>query len=211
MVGLSTVGFYLSSNIEWLAPMINPALIVLAFLVPLLYFILFEALMNGATPGKKSAGLRVRMVDGTPVTWNAALIRNLLRPADLLPGCYLLGMACMFTNPRGQRLGDMVAGTIVIAERKQPPQYALAPHRAGIHGLEHAVGQLDGMTMEEYHALKRLADRYPELPSRIQQQFVDEIWVPFAKRRAVPMNPTVHPVYLIEAVVMKFGRANRLL
>jgi uncharacterized RDD family membrane protein YckC len=184
---------------------------VLFFVLGFGYFILSEVLMNGQTLGKKSAHLRVRMADGTPVTWNAVLARNLLRIADILPGMYLLGMLCMFTNPKGQRLGDMLAGTVVVAERRDAPRYVLAPHRAGIHPLETHVGTLPGMTTEEYHALKRLADRFPELPQRIQMQLLEELWLPFAQRRKVPQMPQMHPIYQVEAVVMKYGRENGLL
>jgi hypothetical protein len=181
------------------------------FLMPFLYFILLEWLWNGCTLGKKAAGLRVRMQDGTPITFAAALGRNLLRPADFLPMLYLAGVIAMFTNPRSQRIGDLVANTIVCYERRPSQQYSIAPHSVGIHPFEEAVGNLRGMSLEEYDALRRLCDRFPELTEERQRKLLNEIWLPFALRRNVPEVAGVHPLYLAEAVVMKYGRQHGLL
>ncbi|RYG34795.1 RDD family protein [bacterium] len=185
--------------------------LVFTFLVPLGYFVLFEGLWNGTTPGKRAQNLRVRMADGTPVTFGAALGRNLLRPADMLPGVYFVGIIAMFLNPKAQRLGDLVADTVVVAERKGLPLYHPAPHAAGVHAYESAVGDLRGMTSEEYLALRRLADRFPELPQKIQFEMIDEVWKPISDRRKIPSYGNIHPLLLIEATVMKYGRQKGLL
>src|ERR1041384_6738025 len=83
---------------------------VIVSLGPFIYFILFEWLWNGQTLGKKALGIRVRMADGTPITFAAALGRNLVRVADLLPGSYFVGLIAMFTTPKSQRIGDVLAG-----------------------------------------------------------------------------------------------------
>ena len=83
--------------------------------VALLYFALSEAL-TGATLGKLAAGIRVAMPEGAAAGPGAALVRNLLRPVDAV-GLYLVGGIVALTNARRQRLGDLVAGTVVI---KQP-------------------------------------------------------------------------------------------
>lgn len=175
------------------------------------YFILFEGLWNGQTLGKKVLGIRVRMADGTPVTFGAALGRNLLRPADIFPGTYFVGVLAMFTNPRSQRIGDLVAGTVVLHERKAAPIFAPAPHALGMHPLEEHVGELRGMTDEEYVALRRLCDRFPELSQAAQSKYLRDVWQPVALRRGVPPMPNVHPIYLAEAVVMRYGRTHGLL
>jgi len=177
----------------------------------LVYFILFEALWNGQTLGKKALGIRVRMADGTPITFAAALARNLLRPADILPFYYFLGLLSMFTNVKSQRIGDMVAGTIVIRERRPSPIFSPAPYSLGVHPFESHVGDLRGMTTDEYTVLKRLCDRFPELPTAVQDKLVEEVWWPFARRFKIAPIPNVHPVYLAEAVVMKYGRRQGLL
>ncbi|MGH7498844.1 MAG: RDD family protein, partial [Gemmatimonadales bacterium] len=81
------------------------------------YFILFEGLRGGQTPGKRIAGIRVVMDTGHAVTFGAAAVRNLLRAADILPPPYLLGALLVAFHPRAKRLGDMVAGTVVARDR----------------------------------------------------------------------------------------------
>ena len=181
------------------------------FLTLFLYFILLEGLWNGCTVGKKVLGLRVRMADGTPITFFAAISRNLLRPGDFIPFFYFAGLMAMVCNPRSQRLGDLVAGTVVVYEKRPNEGYAPAPHAAGTHYFESYVGELRGMTNEEYLALRRFCDRFLELPPAIQERMIQDIWMPIAKRRQVPEADNVHPIYLAEAAVMKYGRKHGLL
>ncbi len=174
------------------------------------YFILFEWLWNGFTPGKKAMGIKVVSYDGTPVTLRGATYRNLMRPGDFLPFFYFTGFIACFLNEKSQRIGDLAAGTIVIYESKPNPHYMVTPHHAGEHPFENSVGQLTTMTMEEYFAIKKLADRFPELPPSIQHRSVEDIWLPFAKKEGIEPIPGVHPVYLMEAVVVRYGRMRKL-
>jgi len=88
--------------------------LILAFAVGLLYPVFFEALWNGATPGKRICNLAVVHDDGTPVGWPAAFLRNIVRIADALPLGYAVGLAAMVLDRQFRRLGDLAAGTIVI-------------------------------------------------------------------------------------------------
>ncbi len=176
-----------------------------------IYFILFEGLWNGQTLGKKAMGIRVRMANGLPVTFGAAIGRNLVRPADFFPVAYFIGLLSMFTSPRSQRLGDLISNTVVIHEKRAIPYFTPAPHVAGIHPLESQIGELRGMTIEEYNALRRFADRFPELPVTIQNKLVREVFQPIASRRGIQPISNVHPLYLAEASVMKYGREHGLL
>ncbi len=195
-----------------LDPNIAQAVILLAtFLVPFLYFILFEGFMKGQTPGKKATHLRVSMEDGTPITFMASVTRNLLRPGDMLPLLYFIGMVAMFTNPKSQRIGDLVAKTVVLHEKPPGPLYILAPHSVGIHQHEDAVGELRGMTLAEYDACRRLCDRFFELSPEAQQKLVQDVWLPIAKRRKIPHPSGVHPLNMAEATVMKYGRKHGLI
>ncbi|HEB88713.1 MAG TPA: RDD family protein [Deltaproteobacteria bacterium] len=82
------------------------------------YFVVFETFFRGRTPGKRWAGLRVVSVKGGVIRWPQSLLRNLLRLVDSLPTGYLVGVVAIVISPRGQRLGDLVAGTVVIRERE---------------------------------------------------------------------------------------------
>lgn len=184
----------------------------LDFLLPVLYFVLSEGLGNGQTIGKRAFGLRVRMADGTPVSLEAAILRNLLRPADMLPGPYLVGLGSIFLSDRAQRLGDLVAGTVVVSERQEAPRYAVAPHGVGIHPLEANVGSLRGLTMAEYAALRRLADRFYELPEEAQRRLLGTVYRPIAARLGVPSPPAGETeIRMVEALVMAYGRRKGLL
>jgi uncharacterized RDD family membrane protein YckC len=92
-------------------------LVLLVFVLLWGYFALFEALWHGQTPGKRVMKLRVIKDSGRQITLFEALARNLVRFIDYLPGMYLTGVITMLCNKRNQRLGDMVAGTIVVHER----------------------------------------------------------------------------------------------
>lgn len=81
------------------------------------YYIFFELLWNGQSPGKRWVGLRVIRTDGTPITLTESIIRNLVRLVDFLPAYYGLGVVVMFINEQSRRLGDLAAGTLVVRDR----------------------------------------------------------------------------------------------
>lgn len=107
--------------------------LVLAFLIEWLYPVAFELSRRAATPGKRVLGLRVVMADGMPVTPAASLLRNLLRVVDFLPLFYAFGVLAMLLRPDFRRLGDLVAGTLVVHDGAvvlhgtPAPAAALAP------------------------------------------------------------------------------------
>jgi uncharacterized RDD family membrane protein YckC len=106
------------------------AVMILAiFLIFAAYFILFEWLWNGQTPGKRLLKLRVIRDDGRPLTLWEAIARNLLRIFDAIPGfvipIYSVGLIVIFLSGRDQRVGDIFAGTVVIRERlDEAPTFA---------------------------------------------------------------------------------------
>ncbi|HEX9367860.1 MAG TPA: RDD family protein [Vicinamibacterales bacterium] len=93
------------------------ALIAAGFVVYSGYFAIFESVWRGQTPGKRLVGLRVIDVSGRPVTVYAALIRNLIRIVDQMPGVYGIAIVSVLVTRRQQRLGDLAAGTVVVHER----------------------------------------------------------------------------------------------
>jgi uncharacterized RDD family membrane protein YckC len=83
------------------------------------YFAGFEAIWKGQTPGKRVLKIRVIKNDGRSINFYDAMARNLLRFVDFLPSGYGVGMICMFIDSKNRRLGDLVAGTIVVHAREQ--------------------------------------------------------------------------------------------
>jgi uncharacterized RDD family membrane protein YckC len=88
------------------------------FLLQWGYFSLFEAFWNGRTPGKWVAKIRVIHQSGRGITFIESLGRNLVRIIDWIPSFYGIGIVTMFVTRRHQRLGDLVAGTLVVRDRK---------------------------------------------------------------------------------------------
>jgi uncharacterized RDD family membrane protein YckC len=104
-------------------------MIVGLFLLFAGYFVFFEWLWSGQTPGKRLMKLRVIREDGRPITIWEAIARNLLRIFDAIPGfvvpIYSIGLISIFLNRRDQRVGDLFAGTVVIRERTdEAPTFA---------------------------------------------------------------------------------------
>jgi uncharacterized RDD family membrane protein YckC len=87
------------------------------FLIYYGYFAFFESIWNGQTPGKRVAHLRVIQESGRPIQVWQAFARNLMRIVDSIPFCYAVGMTSALISKQNRRLGDFVAGTVVVHER----------------------------------------------------------------------------------------------
>lgn len=121
LVGLAQaklLGNLLTGTFDWVTSWNFAVLILFIFLIQWGYYVLFEGSKRGATPGKRMLGIRVIREDGLPIGFREAALRNLVRAADMLPPpCYFLGGLVMHFDRQGRRLGDMVAGTLVVMER----------------------------------------------------------------------------------------------
>jgi uncharacterized RDD family membrane protein YckC len=92
-------------------------LVLLPFCLYWGYFAFFEVLWQGRTPGKRLAGIRVIHQSGRPMTAIECIGRNLMRGVDILPGMYGVGLICMMCNAQNRRVGDFIAGTIVVHDK----------------------------------------------------------------------------------------------
>lgn len=103
--------------------------LLVLFALEWVYYVLFESFDQGRTPGKRALRLRVVKEGGEPITFIDSVLRNLLRAADFLPMGYALGALTMVADGRFRRLGDRVAGTMVVVDQsanvEAPP--ALVP------------------------------------------------------------------------------------
>ena len=109
---------------------------IMLFLLQWGYFILFESLMNGQTPGKKICRIRVIKAGGEPLDIPCLVIRNLLRAADSLPLPFFnfLGGLITIIEHKNRRLGDLAAGTVVVADsvfNLKEPDFFVPPFRRG--------------------------------------------------------------------------------
>lgn len=140
--------------------------LILFFALEWLYPVFFELTRSGATPGKKSMGLKVVMDNGLPVTPAASLTRNLLRTADFLPFLYGFGIISILLRRDFKRLGDLAAATIVVYQSRptarstldqvQPmaPVLPLSPRdQAAVIALAARAPRLNGERLDELAAL----------------------------------------------------------
>ena len=122
IAGFSDFGSRLSNAPKWIIAL----LIILIFVLMSGYFAFFEWIWNGQTPGKRWMKLRVIREDGRPIGFFEAMVRNLLRNFDVMPSpFYSIGLISVFATDRDQRVGDLVAGTVVVREREaEAPAFA---------------------------------------------------------------------------------------
>jgi len=154
------------------------------------YYAFFEGLRAGQTPGKRWVGIRVVSDTGHPITFAAAAARNLLRVADFLPPPYLLGALFVALHPRGKRLGDIVAGTVVV--RDQPVVHPVVP-AGGPAGDVEAAG-VPELADEEFHFLREYAERAPSLPDDIRARLAGRLAARLAER--YPSRPADPELFL---------------
>ena len=143
MTALLVVGFMtlLSDAVSSAAsPWIVGGLLLMGFSIYYGYFVLFEVLWQGQTPGKRMIGLRTIGASGRPMTPYDSILRNVLRIVDQLPGFYAIGIVSIFVTEKGQRLGDLAAGTVVIHER--PIEQQRFPDMSAAPGIHYGAGRL---------------------------------------------------------------------
>ena len=178
-------------------------MILVLFLTFATYFILFEWLWNGQTPGKRLLKLRAIRDDGRPLTLWEAIARNLLRIADATPGfvvpVYSVGLIVIFLSRRDQRLGDIFAGTVVIRERSdEAPTFAETfANRLSDAAFARVQPQADvkadvsQLTEREIEVVESFLRRRWDLTDR------QRLWM--AWRIAIPLMYRLKPSYVAES------------
>ena len=156
----------------------------------LAYYILFEGLNRGRTPGKILLGIRVVMDTGRPITPAAAALRNLVRAGEYA-ALLLPAVLTMLLHRSNKRLGDLAAGTIVV--RDHATEWQLAPAAAvGEEPVE--VGPPE-LSEEEFRLLDQLLARLPDLTPGVQVRMIVELARRFETR--VPRRTTDPQEYLV--------------
>lgn len=159
---LAALGLILAASLLRLLPGASQSLthavwIAALILAPLIYFLyhpVLEVLMRGHTPGKRKAGARLVTVEGTIPTVGSLLIRNVFRLIDCLPGFYMVGLGCCLFTDKRVRLGDMVAGTVLVLEE------------SGASKMLGRVGeamQRSVLSLEALRLIQDLLDRWRDL------------------------------------------------
>jgi uncharacterized RDD family membrane protein YckC len=190
------------------------ALTIVLVLLPgwwLGYFIAFETLWRGRTLGKAALGLRVVTREGAPVRFRHAAIRALLGLVDFaLAGGFFAVVFILFTRDN-QRLGDLVAGTLVLRERSglaapAPVSFAAPP------GLEAYTATLDTSRVgtEEYQAVRTFLLRAASLPPGPRAALALQLANPLAARLRPPPPDGISPELYLHCVAAAYQQRQRL-
>lgn len=143
-----------------------------------------ELLSGGWTVGKRAMGLRVVSADGGLLTSRALIVRNSLRVVDMLPFPYGIGLVSAVWSSKGQRVGDMAAGTAVVllpsVDRAalQPPSTALLQWAASSSPggtVDPAIWDTGGLTADDMRAVRRFLDRRASMPTPMRMWAANEL------------------------------------
>ena len=175
-------------------------LILLGFLLYYGYFAAFEALWGGQTPGKRAVGLRVISVTGQPITAFDALLRNLLRIVDQMPGIYAVGVLSIFFTARNQRLGDLVAGTVVVQEHSLPEE--------GVQAAPPTATRLGAarLTVAEVEVIQTFLTRRADLPEPLRSRTAGQLADRLRTRLELPAGTHRDDEALIEVIAGEYRR-----
>jgi uncharacterized membrane protein SpoIIM required for sporulation/uncharacterized RDD family membrane protein YckC len=158
------------------------------------YFVLFEGFRRGQTPGKRFVGVRVVMDTGYPVTFGAAVARNLIRVADFLPPPYLIGALLAAFHPRGKRLGDLVAGTIVARDRPAAAPPSRLPQAPGSPPVS-----IPELSESEFSLLARFAVRQRDLAPQARSRLAARLVARLGSHPAEPGMPDLEHLLQLHA------------
>lgn len=180
----------------------NALVTVVIFVINWGYYAIFESLWKGQTPGKRWAGIRVIKETGRPINAFEAIARNLVRIIDLVPGIYGVGVVTMLLNAKSKRLGDYVAGTIVVHETtdRESSLFFNTPTR-----IEFTLHQAAGLTVQEAELIETFLARRLEIPPEVRKFNAQRITEMISTRLVIP--PEARPAdneNFLELMVREF-------
>jgi uncharacterized RDD family membrane protein YckC len=191
---------FFESSPTWLIAI----LLIGTYLVRMGYFVLFETFWNGQTPGKKLLRIRTLKEDGYVAGFIEAMTRNLLRIVDILPGLYGVGIISIFISSKEKRIGDYVAGTIVVKEKIQgipsPAEFKVQPAQRSFIDFGSAITKIN---KQESQIVKTFLQRRFELNATSRRQLAKKIASPLIEKLATPkpshMSYEVFLISLLQA------------
>jgi uncharacterized RDD family membrane protein YckC len=185
------------------------ALFVIAqFVIETGYFIFWEMVTNGRSPGKAVAGLRVICRDGMPLNFRSSVIRNVMRIVDILPENYAVGLISLVVSENGQRLGDHAAGTLVI--RLDRPEAASEVSAGPTSSMSLTRQQIARLGPREIQLLRGTLRRAADVPEDRSEALLLEVAEALRARMELPELPSTDPFAFLQSVLMMAERYSRL-
>ena len=163
----------------WLAAIVG----IITFAIHWGYYIVFDLINNGQSPGKRMLNLRVIKEGGYPINFADSAIRNLVRIVDFLPMFYGIGIISMMFDKKWRRLGDLAAGTLVVKERTDltPNQLIASVAKKNVLTYGHWI-RLDEATDVELSTIREYLSRRGILSAERQRQLARTIGTPIAQK-----------------------------
>ena len=168
------------------------------------YYLLFETLNSGRTPGKAAFGIRVIKLDGSPLGLGAVAIRTLLRFIDLLPTAYAVGIISILVSARHQRLGDLAAGTVVVRERQPTLSSAVLAGSIALDGLP--PWDTSAVTENEVGLVRRFVERRTSLAPANRAGLAASLAGPLRSKVSAPDANTDDEAFLLRLLAEKLHR-----
>ena len=182
--------------------------ILAQFVVETGYFIFWEMITGGSSPGKFFVQLRVVRGNGAPIDLRSSLVRNLMRLADMLPAEYLVGLLSILFSPSAQRLGDHVAGTIVV-RLDRPEMAADLPELKDAPPILLTRDQLARLGPREVQLIRRILRRAYQTPSQELDALVAEVAQSMRNRLELPDLPGATPIDFLRGLLATAERSSR--
>lgn len=179
-------------------------MIIFTVLTVVGYPVVFETATRGRSLGKMALGLRVVSDDGGPERFRQALFRALASVVEIWMFVGGPAVICSLLSPKGKRIGDIFAGTVVISERgpRLPPPPPMPPHLAWwASSLE-----LSGLGSDQVELARQFLSRAPQLDPPVREQMAYRVAGTVAARISPPPPPGTPPQYLLAAVVAERHR-----
>jgi uncharacterized RDD family membrane protein YckC len=166
----------------------------------------WELLGGGRTPGKRLAGIRVVRDDGGPPGFAESLVRNVLRAVEL-PLLYAPAILAVALGPRRQRLGDLVAGTLVVRQgRFDLSRYDLPADGAARHRFPQLRGRASAaLTADGFERVTDFLRRRPELDRGARARVASRLAGALAARAGVQAPAAEDAEAFLEALVAWLG------
>lgn len=175
-------------------------LVLLFFLIYFGYFAIFEIAWNGQTPGKRKVGIRVIKDSGRPLTPAEAIARNLMRIIDVLPGFYAIGALSAAVSKQSKRLGDYVAGSLVVREASfKEVKTVWHTAQAPSHVMSGTLGTAN-LSNEEFMLIESYLNRRYELEPNVRFRMADEILQRIKPKLSVPADSNLSTDQIFEAI-----------
>jgi uncharacterized RDD family membrane protein YckC len=206
IIGGSVVGLGVATFSDLGPQWVFAIVVFLLFLLNSGYFALFEIFWNGQTPGKRYAEVRVIKDDGRPIGAYEAIVRNALRLVDMLPAMYGIGLVSIFLSRQSKRLGDFVAGTVVVHEKTLE---GVRPYQGA--RIDETLPPIDAsrVTLEEIQLIETFLNRRDSLEPVVRTNMAMQIANRLADKMEVKIYGWPRTENFLEAVIEQCRQSDR--